>query len=213
MDDNIKYLGGADHALFLQCYAASDTDSLVPIDCDHSDTALTMRGFMGCIKVLNRTTDVTSRINFSGYCEIDSSCTAGHFDMSGDGDCIDNSTGTAVVDTTKLTHSDEIADKVRSTSPGLSIDSQQVADAVCGTDDAKKLLEELLGKAIISEDELTVTIYSRSDDTVSHQFTISADKSKGSQYEHLSELVRAVYWCARQWSPNSRRGTNKFVYK
>lgn len=56
------------------------------------------------------------------------------------------------------------------------ITANDVADAVWNTNDALKLLEEILGKAVISADDLTVTIRKRSDDTISHQFSISADK-------------------------------------
>ncbi len=51
-----------------------------------------------------------------------------------------------------------------------------ISDSVWGTDDAKKLIEDILGRAVISPDDLHVTIYNRSDNSISHEFDISADK-------------------------------------
>jgi hypothetical protein len=51
-----------------------------------------------------------------------------------------------------------------------------ISAAVWGTDDAKKLLEENLGSAIVSPDDLRVTIRKRSDGSISHEFDISPDK-------------------------------------
>ncbi len=53
--------------------------------------------------------------------------------------------------------------------------AQTVTNAVWGTDDAKKLLEEILGHAERSVDDLHVTIRNRSDNSISHEFAISSD--------------------------------------
>ncbi|MHA1922106.1 MAG: hypothetical protein ACTSVP_03470, partial [Candidatus Heimdallarchaeota archaeon] len=51
-----------------------------------------------------------------------------------------------------------------------------ISEMVWGTDDALKLIEELLGHAEKSSDDLHVTIRKRSDNSISHEFDISADK-------------------------------------
>jgi hypothetical protein len=74
---------------------------------------LIIRNWSGNIKIINRNTDgVYSSINFTGYCELDSSITAGGWDISGAGDLVNNTTGTAVVDHSKMVHGDEIAESV-----------------------------------------------------------------------------------------------------
>jgi hypothetical protein len=106
-------LSGMFPALFLNCSSASSSDQLAVIDCANGTTPLIMRDWIGCMKIINRNIDeVYSCINFNGYCELDSSIIAGGWDMSGTGDLVDNSTGTAVVDHSKLVHGDEIAESV-----------------------------------------------------------------------------------------------------
>jgi len=58
----------------------------------------------------------------------------------------------------------------------IDANTTDIPAAVWGTDDAMKLLEEHLGSAIVSPDDLRVTIRKRSDDSISHEFDISADK-------------------------------------
>jgi hypothetical protein len=106
-------LSGMFPAIFLNCSSASATDANVIIDCANGSTPLVIRGWMGCMKIINRNQDnVYSCINFNGYCELDSSITAGGWDISGTGDLVDHSAGTAIVDHSKLVHGDEIASAV-----------------------------------------------------------------------------------------------------
>jgi hypothetical protein len=106
-------LSGVFPAIFLNCYSASPSDQLAVIDCANGTTPLIIRNWVGCMKVVNRNQDnVYSCINFNGYCELDSSITAGGWDMSGTGDLVDHSTGNAIVDHSKLVHGDEIAESV-----------------------------------------------------------------------------------------------------
>jgi hypothetical protein len=106
-------LAGVNPAIFLDCYSASATDANANIDCNNGATPLIIRNWVGCMKVINRNQDnVYSCINFNGSCELDSSITAGGWDMSGTGDLVDHSTGTAIVDHSKLVHGDEIAESV-----------------------------------------------------------------------------------------------------
>jgi len=58
----------------------------------------------------------------------------------------------------------------------IDTNTTNIPAAVWGTDDAMKLLEEHLGSAIVSSDGLRVTIRKRSDNSISHEFDISADK-------------------------------------
>jgi hypothetical protein len=106
-------LAGANPAIFLNCYSAASTEANAIIDCADGITPLVIRNWVGCVKITNRNTDgVYSCINFNGYCELDTSITAGGWDISGTGDLIDHSTGTAIVNHSKLIHGDEIAEAV-----------------------------------------------------------------------------------------------------
>jgi hypothetical protein len=106
-------LSGMFPAILLNCSSASYTDQSVVIDCANGTVPLIIRNWSGNIKIINRNIDgVYSSINFNGYCELDSSITAGGWDISGTGDLVDHSTGTAVVDHSKLVHGDEIAEAV-----------------------------------------------------------------------------------------------------
>jgi len=58
----------------------------------------------------------------------------------------------------------------------ISNNTGNIPADVWGTTDAQKMIEDILGKAVISPDDLHVTIYNRSDNSVSHEFDISADK-------------------------------------
>jgi len=106
-------LYGSTPAVFLDCYSVSPTNQPTVIDCANGTTPLIIRNWVGSMKVINRNQDnVYSCINFNGYCELDSSITAGGWDISGTGDLVDHSTGTAIVDHSKLIHGDEIAEAV-----------------------------------------------------------------------------------------------------
>jgi hypothetical protein len=106
-------LSGMFPAILLNCYSASYTNQSVVIDCANGAVPLIIRNWAGNIKIINRNTDgVYSSINFTGYCELDSSITAGGWDISGTGDLVNNTTGAAVVDHSKLVHGDEIASAV-----------------------------------------------------------------------------------------------------
>lgn len=111
-DHNPIKIRGANLASFYDCKGDSPLDQLIVFDCEDSTAPVTIRNFSGCAKIVNRNVDATTCVNFSGEFVIDSTCTIGKFDMSGNGDLTDNSTGTAVVSTRKLTHPDEIADRV-----------------------------------------------------------------------------------------------------
>jgi len=106
-------LSGVFPAIFLNCYSASPFNQLAVIDCANGATPLIIRNWVGGMKVINRNQDnVYSCINFNGYCELDTSVTAGGWDISGTGDLVDRSRGTAIVDHSKLVHGDEIASAV-----------------------------------------------------------------------------------------------------
>jgi hypothetical protein len=104
-------LAGVNHAIFLDCYSVAATNT--NIDCANGIVPLIIRNWIGNLKMINRNIDgAYSSINFNGYCELDHSITAGGWDISGTGDLVDHSTGTAIVDRSKLIHGDEIAEVV-----------------------------------------------------------------------------------------------------
>jgi len=112
IDHNPIKIRGTNIASFYNCYGDSPLDLLIEFDCDGSSAPLTIRNFSGCAKITNRNVDTTSCINFTGELVLDSTCTTGQFDVSGNGDLTDNTTGDAFVIKRKLTHPDEIADRV-----------------------------------------------------------------------------------------------------
>jgi len=112
MDHNPVKIRGTSLASFYDCKGDSPLDQLIEFDCDGSSAPLTIRNFSGCAKITHRNVDATSCINFSGELVLDATCTTGQFDVSGNGDLTDNTTGDAFVIKRKLTHPDEIADRV-----------------------------------------------------------------------------------------------------
>lgn len=93
-------LFGATPSRFISCRWAMTGGLYEPsiIDCNDQPTPILMSDYIGHLKIINRTVDCISTIDFSGVIEITSSCTAGTFMLAGNGKVIDNSTGTCVVD-------------------------------------------------------------------------------------------------------------------
>lgn len=107
-------LYGTSTAKLLHCRWGMESGGLDPsvIDCNHQPTPLIMYEYIGYVKITNRTVDALSTINFNGILEIDASCTAGTFMLSGNGTVIDNSTGTCVVDDSRVVNKENISDAV-----------------------------------------------------------------------------------------------------
>lgn len=158
-------LGGTGTAMFLSCYSAVAGGNARPrIDFDNQPTNLAIRGWLGGLELTNKTTtagEVSIDLS-SGTCYIRSSCTAGEITVRGIGKLVDESgAGCTVL-------SDGLID------PGTL--GTTVANAVWAQARASKLLNELLGKAVIAADETHVTIYEDDDTTISHEYDISPDQ-------------------------------------
>ena len=154
-------LGGSGTAMFLDCYSAVPGGNARPqINFDNQPTNLAVRGWIGGLELVNKTTaqgEVSVDLQ-SGTLYIRSSCTAGEITVRGNGILVDES-GTGCT----VKHE------------GL-MNNEEVALHVWDTDDAQKLLNENLRKAIVSQDETRTTIYKPDGVTVSHEYDISADK-------------------------------------
>jgi len=149
-------LGGTNPALIMDCYSLPTAGTPTVFNCNGQDTPLIIRGFKGGLVIKNRTTDILSSLVFEGMATIDSSCTAGLYNIAGMGEVNDNTI--LDIDTSKV------------------VSNSAIAEAVWSKEDAQKLLEENLGHAVISPDNRHVTIRKRSDNSISHEFDISADK-------------------------------------
>lgn len=124
--DGTVSLGGTVPAHFLNCFAGAYTNTPPTIDCGGNGPPLIVRGFSGALRLTNKTGPSQCTIDLnSGRVIIDSTVTAGVIKVRGVGTVEDNSTGTAVVDTTGLV------------SNGLSTsDKQEIAQAILDLADA-----------------------------------------------------------------------------
>lgn len=92
-------LGGGVAALFINCQSGVPGTSTPTIDMGGSGQSLAIRGYNGGIKLANRTgVDAISIDMNSGQVIVDSTVTDGHVTIRGITKVVDNSTGTAVVD-------------------------------------------------------------------------------------------------------------------
>ena len=98
-DHNPVKIRGTSIASFYNCFGDSPLDQLIEFDCAGSSAPVTIRNFSGCAKITNRDVYATTCVNFTGEIVLDATCT-------------DNTTGDAFVEKRKLTHPDEIADRV-----------------------------------------------------------------------------------------------------
>lgn len=152
-----------------KCSIVSSSSLLITVAVPHSidtgvgftDVTLNLRKYSGSVTIKNmdHASKLVSCQSEGGKFILDETNTVGTVKVSG-------LPTTAVVNTSGIT--------IDEASLFPSADDNQAA--TWGTDDAKKLVEELLGHAIVSSDDLHVTIRNRSDDSVSHEFDISADK-------------------------------------
>lgn len=126
-----------------------------------TDVVLNMRKLSGSVSIKNmgHATKLVSAAFESGRFVLDDTNTLGTVKLAG-------LPTSSVFNTSSITID----------SAGLLPSAQDNSDAVWSTDDALKLMEEILGYAEISSDDLHVTIRKRSDNTISHEFDISADK-------------------------------------
>ena len=105
LTENIITLGGNNSALFLDCWSGVPGSDTPTIDMGGSGQELAVRGYEGGLKIKNKTgTDAASLDFSSGQFIADSTVTNGTIIVRGDvGKITDNSTGTAVVDTSGVT--------------------------------------------------------------------------------------------------------------
>jgi len=121
-NENPIVLDGQNPAIFLKCYSGSFFGQPTIIDCNNKNTPLVIRGWLGNVVVRNRSADNTfSSINFNGSLNLEASIIAGNWDISGTGDLINNATGSALVDHSKLVHGDEIAESVWLHTKGVNV--------------------------------------------------------------------------------------------
>lgn len=107
-------LGGSSMAQFLDCWSGSSSQVDIPyIDMGGSGQDLIMRNYNGAIGVKNLTGNQEISIDLnSGLVVLDNTITAGTIVIRGIGQVINNTTGTASVDTNYLINPDVITSKV-----------------------------------------------------------------------------------------------------
>ena len=140
-------LAGTSAAMIMVCKWYASSASPAVIDCDHQPTPLILSDWVGSLIIKNRTVDAMSSILFSGKIVIDESCTAGTFNLAGIGEVINNSTGTCVVDDSR------VVSGIRQ----------------------RKIYNELINTAELNA-EKTLTIITDENGVESHRHAISADK-------------------------------------
>ena len=98
-DTGVK-LYGSSPSVLIDCKWDGMSPSL--IDHNNSLSPTSILTFTGALLLKNLTEDVPITCNFEGMVIIDSSCTAGSITLSGNGEIINNSTGTCVVDDSRV---------------------------------------------------------------------------------------------------------------
>jgi len=106
MDHGTITLGGTQDATFMNCWSTAGDISAgkFTIDMGGTGQSLAVRGYAGGIKLTN-CTDATNKASLdfsSGAVEIDSTISAGTIKVRGSVQITDNSTGTAIIDTTAV---------------------------------------------------------------------------------------------------------------
>jgi hypothetical protein len=114
LEEYTMTLGSAADAVFLGCWSFGASQDTVPIiDMGGAGRNLIMRGHSGGIKLINKTGPEDAVLDFeSGRVIIDSTVTAGNITIRGIGQVIDNSTGTAMVNTDGVISQTTVADAV-----------------------------------------------------------------------------------------------------
>jgi hypothetical protein len=107
-------LGGSNMAQFLDCWSGSASQVNIPyIDMAGTGQDLILRNYNGAIGIKNLTgTDLVSIDLNSGLVVLDNTITNGTIVVRGIGQVIDNTTGSAIVDTNYLINPDVITTKV-----------------------------------------------------------------------------------------------------
>ena len=94
LTSNTIYINGI--GILLNCFSGPTCTSHPIIDLTDA-LGLGIRGHSGSLDVVNKTEDVNCEINLDGQLTLDSSITAGSFNIYGDGYVINNSGGSAVL--------------------------------------------------------------------------------------------------------------------
>jgi len=106
-------LNGSVPANFIECWSGAIATSTPIIDMNGTGQELAITDYSGAIKIINLTSNQTVLIDLnSGSVELDSTVTAGTFTIRGVGKLIDNTTGTATVDSDGLMSKDTISRSV-----------------------------------------------------------------------------------------------------
>lgn len=114
LDDGVITLGGSQEAIFLDCWCGSP-DAVPVIDMGGSGQSLSMRNYSGDVKIRNKSGPEPISITLlAGQVTLESTVTNGPIYICGNGVVIDNSTGTAEVNTNDLLSPDIISSKIRS---------------------------------------------------------------------------------------------------
>jgi len=130
-------LGGSQQTTLESCYSMVAGGSTPTVNMGGSGSALAVRGYMGGLKLTNRTgTDACSLDITSGQVVVDSTCTAGDIYIRGVGKLTDNSTGTCNVIADDYLQAGIVMDGItRATYSGKNGNGPTI-DAVGGTDSA-----------------------------------------------------------------------------
>ena len=107
-------LGGNSDAILLDCWSGVAGSATPTIDCGGSGQKLAVRGYSGGLKIRNRTgTDAISIDFHSGQFIADSTVTNGVVIVRGTvGKITDNSTGSAIIDTSGVINQEKISESV-----------------------------------------------------------------------------------------------------
>jgi hypothetical protein len=109
IEEGTIQLGGATEAHFLDCWSGVPGSNTPIIDMGGSGRALTMRGYSGGIKLVNKSGGESVSIDLlSGQIILDATVTAGTIICRGVGNLTDNSTGATVVQSTGLLNQSSI---------------------------------------------------------------------------------------------------------
>ncbi len=119
-------LSGTNPAHFLDCWSGVPGASIPAIDLGGSGSDLILRNYNGEIVLRNKTgTDVVSLDLNSGQLELESTISAGLVTVRGIGKLIDNSTGTAVVDSENLIQGEQFSN-IETTVNSMAIEVSEI---------------------------------------------------------------------------------------
>jgi hypothetical protein len=136
-EEGVITLGGGARATFLDCWSGSVLAEIPTIDLGGSGQELVVRNYSGGLRLRNKSGEETVSITLvAGAITLEPTITAGTIKISGVGTVANNSTGTAVVDTSDLLNPTTITDAVfaREVEAGLSFANSQrlIAAALAG---------------------------------------------------------------------------------